>query len=405
VGRGDGEKEVGHEVKSARWANRARCAGLVLPLLLSRCGGPAVEVSQAKAVRKDLVVSVTSDGTLEPPAGGELMAPAAAVVGAVLATEGQRVEKGAPLVRLDDPELSQSALTARSTALATTEDRARAVAEADSARHEAEHLRGVVESDRRLLAQNAIARATLDADELAARQAEDRLRQAQARVQSLDGAKGEGGSRVALSAESARELERRVAAMTLRAPAAGIVYGLPRRAGETVAAGQLVASVADSQHLRVRIRVDQPDLPRVASGQHIRVTFDGLPDRRWEGRVVSVPSGVTESGGRQVGEVLGEISDTNPTLPPNASVNVEIVVGEKKNALTVPRAALVRDGDRRSVFIPNGGHSRRREVTVGLVGLSDVEVASGLSKGDAVLLPGATPLTDGARIRVSEKAH
>jgi len=351
------------------------------------------------------VVSITSDGTLEPPAGGELRATAPAVVGALLAVEGQRVVRGTPLVRLEDPALSQSALTARSESLSLSEDRARAAAEADSVRREAAHLRSVVESDRRLLAQNAIPRATLESDELAARQAEDRLRQTQARVDSLEGSRGSGGgSRVAISAESARELERRVAALTFRAPTDGIVYGLPRKAGETVSAGQLVASVADLQHLRVRIRIDQPDLPRVAPGQRIVVSFDGLSDRRWEGRVITVPSGVTESGGRQVGEVVGEIADAERKLPPNASVNVEIVVAEKRRALTAPRAALVRDGDRRAVFVPEGGRARRKDVTVGLIGVSDVEITNGLREGDVVLLPGGVPLADGMRVSLASKS-
>jgi len=95
------------------------------------------------------------------------------------------------------------------------------------------------------------------------------------------------------------------------------------------------------------------------------VTFDGLPDRRWEGKVLSVPSGVTETGGRQVGEVVGEISDTRLTLPPNASVNVQIIVGEKRSALSIPRAALQRDGDRRYVYVLEKGRARRRPVTVG----------------------------------------
>jgi len=165
-----------------------------------------------------------------------------------------------------------------------------------------------------------------------------------------------------------------------------------------------VASVADPQHLRVRIRVDQPDLPRVVPGQRIVVTFDGLPDRRWDGRVLTVPSGVTESGGRQVGEVIGEISDARLTLPPNASVNAEIVVSEKKGALTIPRAALVREGDRRLVFVPEGRRARRRDVGVGLIGLSEVEVTSGIAEGETVLLPGAVPLSDGARITITRKS-
>jgi HlyD family secretion protein len=149
--------------------------------------------------------------------------------------------------------------------------------------------------------------------------------------------------------------------------------------------------------------VDQPDLPRVTAGQKMTVTFDGLPDRRWEGRVVSVPSGITEVGGRQVGEVIGEISDPALSLPPNAAVNVQIVTGEKRNVLTIPRGALQREGSERYVWVSDRGRARRRPVTVGLVGLSDVEITNGISESDQVLLPGPAPLSEGARVAVAEK--
>ena len=171
---------------SRRVVGGALLALVLAAILLLVTGNSGVPVAAARAVRKDLVVSITSDGTLEPPAGGELRASAPAVVGALLAAEGQRVRKGDPLVRLEDPDLSQSALTAKSDALSLAEERARASAETDSARREAEHARSIVESDRRLLAQNAIPRATFETDELASRQAEDRLRQSQARVEFLE---------------------------------------------------------------------------------------------------------------------------------------------------------------------------------------------------------------------------
>ncbi|HKC26112.1 MAG TPA: efflux RND transporter periplasmic adaptor subunit, partial [Thermoanaerobaculia bacterium] len=236
-----------------------------------------------------------------------------------------------------------------------------------------------------------------ETDELAYRQAVEKLRVALARFESLAGS-GAGRSRLELSQTAARELERRVVALTVSAPSAGVAYGLPRKTGETVAAGQVVANVADPEHLRVRARVDQPDLPRVAVGQRLIVTFDGLPDRRWEGKVLTVSSGVREASGREVGEVLGEISDKPLSLPPNASVNVQIVVGEKHGVLTIPRAALQRDGNRRFAWRLEDGRARRREVSVGLIGLNDVEVAGGLQENDTVLLPGAVPLSDGLRV-------
>ena len=218
--------------------------------------------------------------------------------------------------------------------------------------------------------ESAIPRATFETDELAYRQAVEKLRVAQARFESL-GRLGRGTDRVWSWPETAaRELERRVAALTVTAPPPGIAYGLPRKTGETVAAGQVVASVADPEHLRVRARVDQPDLPRVAVGQRLIVTFDGLPDRRWRARSSPSRSGVREASGARSGEVIGEISDQAAVASPNASVNVQIVVGEKHGVPTIPRAALFRDGNRSATSAASrtaargGGTSRS-----GLIGI------------------------------------
>jgi multidrug efflux pump subunit AcrA (membrane-fusion protein) len=351
-----------------------------------------------------LIVPILSDGNLEPPPGGELRAPESATVAAILAREGERVSRGTPLVRLENPELTQSALQARAAALEISEEGAHASADFDSARRAAAHAREVFEADARLLKESAISRSTYEADELAYRQAQDRLRTAQARLESIQGG-SKGGSRLAIGETQARELERRVAALTLRAPLDGVAFGLPRKIGETTAAGQLVASVADPEHLRIRARIDQPDLPRVAVGQRFLVTFDGLPARRWEGKVLSVSRGVRESGGREVGEVSGEISDPKLQLPPNASVNVQIVVGERHGALAIPRGAIFQDGDRRFVYRLEEGRARRREVTVGLVGVNEIEITGGLTEKDVVVLPGSVPLSDGLRVLPAKKAE
>jgi multidrug efflux pump subunit AcrA (membrane-fusion protein) len=384
-----------------RWAI-ATAVVLAVVLAVVAFRGPAgVAVSTTRAVRKDLVVPILCDGSLEPPPGGELRAPEAARVSSVPAGDGDRVSKGQLLVVLDSPELAQSALTARGTALQLSEDKVRAEADLAQARSETAHAKEVFEADSRLLKESAIPRATFDADQLAYRQSVERLRAAQARADSLAGT-GRGQSRVQLSEASARELERRVAALTLRAPANGVVYGLPRKVGETVQAGDVVAGVAEPEHLRVRARVDQPDLPRVAVGQRLVVTFDGLPERRWEGKVLAVSPGVREVAGRQVGEILGEIADSKLSLPPNASVNVEIVTSEKRAVLAISRAALFRDGNRRFVYRLEDGRARRREVSVGLVGTNDVEITNGLQENDTVILPGAVPLSDGLRVTTSK---
>jgi HlyD family secretion protein len=384
-----------------RWAAAVAVLLAVILAFVAFRGPNGVPVSTARVARKDLVVPILSDGSLEPPAGGELRAPEAATVAGIPAREGERVAKGTPLVVLESPELTQAALQARSTAAQLSEERIRASGDLEQQKRETARAKETFEADGRLVKESAIPRATYEADELAYRQAVERLRVAQARFDSIAGS-GAGRSRLELAEESARELERRVAALTVTAPFEGTAYGLPRKAGETVSAGQVVAGVADPEHLSVRVRVDQPDLPRIAVGQRLIVTFDGLPDRRWEGKVLAVSPGVRESAGRVVGEVIGEIADKSLSLPPNASVNVQIVTGEKHGVLSIPRAALFRDGDRRYVYRFEEGRARRHDVSVGLVGLNDVEVTGGLAENDAVILPGTVPLSDGLRVTAAK---
>lgn len=383
-----------------RWlAAAAAVLGLLLlAVVLWRPKPPSV--GSAKVVRGDLVVPILCDGVLEPAPGGELRALDTATVSAVLVHDGDRVRKGETLVALESPVLSEKAREARAEALRLSAEKTQAASDADRARGEVADRRRDLEADRRLFAEKAVTRSALDASEAAFRDAEERLRSAEARLASLDGGAGGGPSRVELVRASARDLEGRAGALTIRAPRDGIVYALPRKTGEVVAPGQIVAGVADPGVRIVRARVDQPDLPRIAPGQRMRVTFDGLPERKWEGTIARVSPDLREVGGREVSDVLGEVRDATRELPPNASVNVEVVVGERKGALLVPRAALQRDGESRYVFVPGDGRARRRDVGIGLMGLTSVEVTSGLAEGDVVLLPGVTPLADGARVLV-----
>ena len=373
-------------------------AGLVLLLVVAAFARPrraAVQVADVQ--RKDIVVPVQCDGTLEPPPGGELRSPEAATVKELLVREGDRVAANAPLLRLESPELSQKAIDARSEALRLSAERADALAERTNRQREEKHRREVLDADARLLAAGAITRAAYEADERALREAEEKSRAAEARAAAFEGPE----SRLVLAERAAAELARRVEALTFRAPTAGVVYGLPRRAGESVTAGQVVASVIDPEHRRVRARVDQPDLPRIAPGQRIFVGFDGLPRERWEGKVTFVAPGLREVGGREVGEVLGEVGDPRGRLPTNAAVDVQIVTGEKSGTLAVPRASVLRDGERRYVFVLEDGRARRRDVQVGLSGLNEVEIVSGLKEKDTVILPGSVSLSDGLRVRTT----
>src|SRR5262245_32422585 len=119
-----------------RWLVGIAATALLL-LVVSAYARPRRVPVQAVAVqRQDLLVPVQCDGTLEPPPGGELRSPEAATVAELLVRDGDRVTKDAPLLRLENPELSQKALDARSEALALAADRAQTQADLSNLRRE-----------------------------------------------------------------------------------------------------------------------------------------------------------------------------------------------------------------------------------------------------------------------------
>src|SRR5205085_3626795 len=162
-----------------------------------------------------------ADGTLEPPPGGKVRAAEAAVVGGVLVREGQRVARGAWLVRLDNPDLSQRVLSSRS-------ESQQIDAALSAAQRNRDQARAVAETDARLVKSGAITRFELE-------QANEKVRQADAQVADLT-------RRKLIAENGTRGLESRAGQMILRAPADGVVYNLPRL-GESITPGQLVATV------------------------------------------------------------------------------------------------------------------------------------------------------------------
>jgi len=371
---------------------------LVIALLSGAACRKGTAVAVAVATRHDITIPVLCDGTLEPGPGSERRAPEPASVEQVLVRDGSRVAAGEVLVRLSAPDLERQAREARAEADALAAERASAAADVASLETEASRRTRAADSDERLIRSGAVTAETRDSDAAAAADARSRLTAARARLSAL--APDDPRSRLSLARRSADELESRVALLTVTAPAGGIVFDLPRKAGERIEAGQVVAAVADPAHRRIRARVDEPDLPKIASGQELTATFDGLPGREWRGVVDGVSSTLRDEAGRRVGDVTGTLADPGALLPGNASINLSIVTASRRNAVVVPRSALGRDGEHRYVFVLDHSRARRREVSVGLLGATEAEITSGISAGDRVLLPGSTALSDGARVSV-----
>src|SRR2546423_354007 len=94
----------------------------------------------------------------------------------------------------------------------------------------------------------------------------------------------------------------------IAASADGTLYSLPVRQGNFVKVGDLLAEMADLHQVRVRAFVDEPELGGLEPNEAVRITWDALPNRSWEGKTTVIPKQVVSRNSRSVGELLCSVN-------------------------------------------------------------------------------------------------
>jgi membrane fusion protein (multidrug efflux system) len=191
------------------------------------------------------------------------------------------------------------------------------------------------------------------------------------------------------------ELEREIAAQAvqdhvLRTPIRGRVSAIDARINDYAAAGRRIVRVINDSSFKARVQIDEIDSPRVRVGQPVRFFFDALPDLEVTGKVLSLAiEGRLTSEGLAVrdGEVL--IEDPPDELLAGYSFTGQIVLGEEERVLAIPEQALFNQRGETFVLLPpvNGGVPERRIVEARILDSDRIRILSGLSAGQAILVP------------------
>lgn len=385
---------------------------VVLALLLRKHEPPLVAVVRVK--RETLVSTLPTNGKIEPIEWEAVRAEAAGVVREVNVRDGQTVA-GAVIARISQPGLQQDlagaeARTSESrSALSTLQgggntsqisdlnaELARAEFDRDTARRDYESLSRLADKQAATRVEVMAAKKRLDAAEIAIQTTKARLA---ALVGSNDVAAGR--ARLAEAESAANNTRQRLALGVVRTPIAGTVYSLPVRPGTYVNVGDLIANVGNLDRLRVKVFVDEPELGRIRIGMPVRITWDGLPGRVWEGTVERLPTEIVPLNARQVGEVWVTISNTGRDLVPGTTVNAEIQTNVATDALVIPKAAIRHDRNPPGVFVLRDNRVFWQTLVTGPSDITNTTVLRGLREKELVILPSDQPLKTGDRARPS----
>jgi len=290
--------------------------------------------------RRDIVVSASAAGVIEPIMTVEVKSKASGEIVEVAVEEGETVRTGQLLVRVD-PRIPLNAVVQ---------------AEADS----------------------AVAEAELENAEAQLRRAETLWASQSITELEYENAKPARASAYARLISSRRALEdARIAHedTAVRAASTGVILGRNVEVGSVIASasrdvsgGAVLMRMASLDTVQVRALVDETDIGMIEEDVPVTITVDAYPNRPFHGAVLRIGAEAVVQQNVTMFPVLVRIANQQGLLRPGMNSEVEIHIGEVRDALAVPNAALRTEEE--------------VEPAAALVGLSMETVRAQLAGGD-----------------------
>jgi HlyD family secretion protein len=357
-----------------------------------------------------LTRDVAGEGRVVAAQSPTLFAPGAGTV--TLAVQaGDPVRRGQVLARVDSPELANRLAQERSNADALRAELARAEVEA---RQQAAALQSAFDVARidQQTAQNDLARQTqaFEAGATARMQverAQDALAKARLALDQARDLRGLKTDSLKLDVQARQsalarqqllvaDLERQVAELQVRSPVDGQVGQLFIADRSNVARDARLLSVIDLSALEVQMQVAESFARELQPGMPGEITGNG---QRWAGQVSSVSPEVVN------GEVAARLrfAGAQPgQLRQNQRLSVRVLLDRRDKVLGVARGSFVDEGGGGYAYVVRGGYAEKVAVKLGARSLERVEVLSGLSAGDRVVISGSDNFKGAERALVAD---
>jgi membrane fusion protein (multidrug efflux system) len=319
----------------------------------------AVPVEVVEAVTDWVARTLSTSSTVEAEQSAQVLAKVSGVVTEVSVREGTLVEKNQILAKIDDEEkklaLKKAVLTLK--------------------KAEAELSRSQLSFDQQLISRFDYEKSIFDRD-------------------------------LARTGRETAELEFRYT--EIKAPFAGRVTAKEIVVGKATELGDHLFTLADFDTLIVKLFLPEKDVFQLQPGQPVRLVSEALASLAssrasneevgFRGRVRDISPVVDPKTGTV--KVTVEVIDRTANVRPGAFVRVEIETDRREDAVLVPKVAVVKEGGQDLLFVAADGVADKRVVELGYTRGRAIEVVSGVSAGERVIVAGHTTLEDRERIDI-----
>jgi RND family efflux transporter MFP subunit len=174
--------------------------------------------------------------------------------------------------------------------------------------------------------------------------------------------------------------------LKIKAPFDGIVFEVSAETGQSYPAEETLFTIGDPTTLEVVANITEEDYPIVSAGQRAEVYFDARPEVTVKGKVERIIPKRIE-GDSPLYNIYISLDEIPDGLADGMTVDTNVTIASRPGVLCLPRGLVHASGNDKAVLqVWDGSATESREVQVGLRGDSNVEIVSGLTEGEQVLL-------------------
>ncbi len=318
----------------------------------------------------DIQKTLTLSGALRAMNQSAVKAKVAAEVREVLVREGEAVQIGQVLVKMDTTEYD---------------------AKLEQARGALKAAQGQLDIAKQTRDNN---KALLDKNFISANAFDNGVNQYAIAAANVDSAKG------ALSVA-----QKALADTVVKSPIAGLVSVRSVQPGEKVSPDNRLLDIVDLRVLEMEAAVPSQDIARIKLGQQVTLKVEGITTAI-VGKVTRINPAV-QSGSRSIMTYI-QVANTDGQVKAGVFAEAQLALDKKSDVMTIPQTAVQYDGNKAFVYAIENNLLQQKNVTLGLQGDSkdgaSVEVLSGLAKDAQIVKANLGSLRSGVAVKVLQAA-
>ena len=175
--------------------------------------------------------------------------------------------------------------------------------------------------------------------------------------------------------------------LVISSPINGLVSEVNNKVGELSGPGKVLFTVLSLDNLQIKVNVVENNIAKIKIGQIAYITFDAMPEKKFEGVVTAIDPAETQINGTVYYKTTVILNNKEDFIRSGMTANVWVVASTTKDTLYVPMSALIKENDKTFVKVLKNNIVSSVEVSTGIKDINgNIEIISDLQENDQIIV-------------------